>query len=93
MSKLKSIMEYRTKGHLADQRKSCFDCVHVRPGMQQADEVTCEIYTFKNDQYNVPKKVSIPPAFASGCTFFKAMTLAEKEASEQKFREFYKRLK
>lgn len=92
MSKLKSIMENRTKGSLVnDRRKSCYDCVHVLPGMH-GDEVTCEIYTFKYKRYDVHKKGSVLPSFANECAFFKAMTPDEKAASERKFREFYKRL-
>ena len=41
MSKLKSIMNNRTHGHLGEQRKTCSDCVHVMPGIR-GDEVTCE---------------------------------------------------
>ena len=92
MSKLKSIMENRTRGHLADQRKSCYDCVHVLPGMK-GDEVTCEIYTYKNERYNVPIKGAVSPEFANGCSLFEAMTPREKEISERKFREFYSQLK
>jgi hypothetical protein len=92
MSKLKSIMQNRTQGHLSDQRRSCFDCVHVLPAWNSS-EVTCEVYTFKYTRYNVRKKSAVPPAFANECTFFQAMTPEEKEASERKFREFYKRLK
>jgi hypothetical protein len=58
MSKLKSIMYNRTHGHLGEQRKSCSDCVHVMPGMQ-GDDVTCKIYTFKYQEYNVRKNNSL----------------------------------
>ncbi|MBM3261961.1 MAG: hypothetical protein FJY97_00800 [candidate division Zixibacteria bacterium] len=92
MSKLKSIMHNRTGGHLADQRRTCFDCVHVLPDFS-ASEVTCEIYTYKAIRYKVNKKGAIPPTFANECPFFKAMTAEEKTVSERKFREFYKQLK
>lgn len=92
MSKLKSIMGNRTRGHLGEQRKSCYDCVHVLPGMS-GDEVTCEIYSFKYDRYHVRKKGAVSPTFANECSFFKAMTPEEKAASERKFRAFYQQLK
>jgi hypothetical protein len=92
MSKLKSIIEQRTKAPLTGQRKSCFDCVHVLPSVN-ADEVTCEIYTFKYEQYQVARKRALRPSFANTCPFYQAMTPEEKTISERKFREFYKRLR
>ncbi len=92
MSKLKSIMHNRTHGHLGEQRRSCSDCIHVMPATR-GDEVTCEIYTFKHEAYNVPKRSALSPAFANDCGFYQAMTLVQKAESERKFREFFKRLK
>lgn len=92
MSKLKSIMHNRTHGHLGEIKKSCSDCAHVMPGMT-GDEVTCEIYTFKFQEYNVRRKNSISPGFANQCTHYRLMTPVEKAESERKFKEFYKRLK
>ena len=92
MSKLKSVMENRTKGNLTGgQKRSCYDCLHVLPGMH-GDEVTCEIYTFKYERYRVRKMSAVSPSFADGCDFFQAMTPEQKDASERKFKEFYKRL-
>lgn len=92
MSKLKSLMEQRTKGHLGEHSKTCFDCVHVLPALT-SDEVTCEVYTFKYERYGVPRKASLRPSFANSCAYYQAMTPEEKAVSERKFREFYKRLK
>ena len=92
MSKLKSIMENRTKGNLTGgQKKSCYDCLHVLPGMH-GDEVTCEINTFKYERYRIRKMGAVSPSFAEGCEFYEAMTPDQKHASERKFKEFYKRL-
>lgn len=91
MSKLKSIIEQRSSG-LTAHPKTCYDCIHVLPGMN-SEEVTCEVYTFKYERYQVPRKASIRPSFANTCPFYKAMTPDEKAVSERKFREFYKRLK
>jgi hypothetical protein len=91
MSKLKSIMHNRTHGHLGEQRRSCSDCIHVMPATR-GDEVTCEIYTFKHEAYNVPKRSALSPAFANDCGFYQAMTPVQKAESERKFREFFKRL-
>ena len=60
MSKLKSIMNNRTHGHLGEQRKTCSACVHVMLGIR-GDEVTCEIDTFKYQQYNVCRKTYFHP--------------------------------
>ena len=92
MSKLQPIMYSRTHGHLGGQRKSCSDCVHVMPGMQ-GDDVTCKIYTFKYQEYNVRKNNSLSPDSANDCSFYQLMTPVEKAESERKFREYYKRLK
>ena len=92
MSKLKSIMEQRTRGGLTDHHRTCYECIHVLPGLN-SEEVTCEVYTFKNERYHVPRKASIRPAYAKDCTFFQAMTPEQKAESAQKFREYYKRLK
>ena len=92
MSKLKSVMQNRTHGHLGDQKKSCFDCIHVLPAFN-ANEVTCEVYTYKNIRYKVQRIGSMAPEHANICPFFQAMTTEEKTASEQKVRAFYKQLK
>ncbi len=92
MSKLKSIMQNRTQGHLGEQQRNCSDCVHVMPGMT-GDEVTCEIYTFKYEVYKVRRRNSISPGFANDCGYYQAMTPVQKAESKRKFREFYKRLK
>ena len=92
MSKLKSIMENRIHGNLGgEQRKMCYDCLHVLPGMQ-GDEVTCEIYTFKNVRYGVRKMGAVSPNFAEDCEFYEAMDADQKAASERKFKEFYRQL-
>ena len=92
MSKLKSIMHNRTHGHLGEYRKSCSDCAHVMPGLK-GDEVTCRVYTFQYQRYNVQRKSTLSPDFANGCHFYQQMTPVEKAESERKFRAFYKRLK
>lgn len=92
MSKLKSIMHNRTGGHLADRRRTCFDCIHVLPAFS-ANEVACEVYTYKYARYGVQKRASMLPGVANDCTLFQAMTPEEKSVSERKFREFYKQLK
>ena len=92
MSKLKSIMQNRSHGHLGENNLSCSDCVHVMPALR-GDEVTCEISTFKNQENNVPRRSSLSPSFANECRFYKAMTPLQRKDSERKFREFYKRIK
>jgi|APSaa5957512535_1039671.scaffolds.fasta_scaffold265697_1 hypothetical protein len=92
MSKLKSIMENWTKGNLGGgQGKSCYDCLHVMPGLT-GDEVTCEIYTFKNERFGVPHMGGVPPNFAIRCEFYEEMDADQKATSEMKFKEFYKKL-
>lgn len=90
MSKLKSIMN-RAHRHLGENRKSCSDCVHVMPGMT-GDDVTCKIYTFKYQEYNVHRKSALSPDSANSCNFYQLMTPVEKAESERKFREYYKQL-
>jgi hypothetical protein len=84
-------MHNRTGGRLGDQRKSCYDCIHVLPAIN-GSEVMCEIYTFKFTRYNVRKRGSLDPGTANDCSFFQPMTPEEKTASEKKFREFYQKL-
>ena len=91
MSKLKSIMNNRTHGHLGEQRKTCYDCVHVMPGIR-GDEVTCKIYTFKYQQYNVRRKNALSPDAANDCNFYQLMTPVEKLELERKFRAYYSQL-
>jgi len=92
MSKLKSIMNNRMHGHLGEQRRNCFDCVHVMPSTS-VDEVTCAIYTFRHREYNVPRRSALSPAFANDCGFYQAMTPVQKAELERKFKEYYKRLR